>query len=238
MIPKKVFSWFYFFIFFIQGLIIFTVQPSLLFYAPDMILNFKISVDIERLKQSLKSISDETTIEQLCEPMVYSVEHANIGNYRPKIHYFPADLLQGTVPMLNSLWKMQASVVYKDIWKSTAERAPNKARIVEILNEIWRPTEGQWNQICQKMSSGDITLDRIDKLFKKFERRYDVIQKEVELMCKERAHDRVKQIKQYHQLGQYCDGADMMIKLRDKFELEGDFTDAKNLSGLVSRNTH
>ena len=85
-------------------------------------------------------------------------------------------------------------------------------------------------------TSGEIQLKGIDAHFASFNQKYDGIRKELDMLCGGRktvVDQRLLQIRQYHLLDSYQRGAEAMLKLRDMFQLTGDFKDVEVLVALV-----
>jgi hypothetical protein len=88
---------------------------------------------------------------------------------------------------------------------------------------------------CEQIVSGDVLFCTVDEYTDGFNRQYDKILTELQLACadKELAVRRCKQIEQYHRLSEYTKGAAVMLDLRKKFELKGNFDVVEDLKNLV-----
>lgn len=185
------------------------------------------------------------TINRFCRPWKCTSENVQ-QTCQPVITYFhlsPAD----HIPVLEQLLKLSESHIFQDMWKhsvgSLARRlntgaGTTSANLDQILQNVWTPVFTRWKTFCQEIDSGNITFDRIDRHFDTFHRQYDLIEQELQMASSNHklVKDRVVQIQQYHRLSEFTHGAEIMLKLRDSFKLQGDFKLVQDLSHLVSFN--
>lgn len=96
----------------------------------------------------------------------------------------------------------------------------------------------QWNGIVARIQFGDITFTEVDRLREIFADNYAAMLAEFELMCgpemKKIALERIDQVKKYQELERYRQGATLMLTLKKKFALTGDFKIVETLLNLVS----
>lgn len=174
-------------------------------------------------------------ISDFCNPRVYSAELAEGQKYQPSVTYFSISL-DGEA-MLVDLWNLRTSMVFKEMWNLSVKKVAEKHRPCTFASvvETWKFCNRHWAKFCEDVKTRQLTFERVDAIFGSFDKKYDVIENELALIIpKEVAVEQRKQIEQYHQLGQYSRGASTMIKLRDEFELRGDFTMAEILVDMVS----
>lgn len=174
-------------------------------------------------------------ISDFCEPRVYSTELAQEQKYLPRVTYFsrsPED-----EEMLDHLWNLRTSIVFKDIWNRSVNDMTEKQSPCDFASvvETWKFCNQQWTKFSEEIMTGQLTFLRVDTIFGYFDKKYDLIEKELALVVpKELAAERRRHIEQYHQLDQYSRGATIMLKLKEEFKLEGDFATAKSLVDMVS----
>lgn len=174
-------------------------------------------------------------ISDLCEPRVYSTELAQEQKYLPRVTYFSR--LPQDEEMLDHLWNLRTSIVFKDIWNRSVNDMTEKQSPCDFASvvETWKFCNQQWMKFSEEIMTGQLTFLRVDTIFGYFAKKYDFIEKELALIIpKDLAAERIRQIEQYHQLDQYSRGASIMLKLKEEFKLEGNFATAEILIDMVS----
>lgn len=207
--------------------------------------SFKITIkhyfhsgELGQLKKLLSENRDTLRMNALCKVRTYAPDVANAA-YQPEITFF--SLTPNSIRMLNELWDLKEGVIFKEfMWDLHARRMTDKfqgdCKLDVIVGEVWEPAKKSWDSFCQDVGSGRLTFKRTDELFGVFDKNYDSIEKELRVACErwDVVKERLGQIKQYHQLDQYIHGAHIIIELRDKFGLSGDFSIPETLADMAS----
>ena len=194
-----------------------------------------VTAELDELKQLSAVNPYRLMIQDFCKPRLYSAELAQQPKYEPKIVYFSIPR-EGEL-MLDHLSEMRTSIVFNDTWHWRLRKLMEKQNTCTFAHimEMWKFCKQHWEKFSEEIKTGQLTFGRVDAIFGSFDRKYDLIEKELALIIpKDLAAERRRQIEQYHQLDQYSRGASIMLKLKEEFELKGDFATAEILVDMVS----
>jgi hypothetical protein len=186
------------------------------------------------------SRSDTLRFTDFCRPRQYSPTSVALNDsYEPQITFF--QLTNELNDILSRLSRCQKSVIFKHTWdrfvrKLSAKSAGDES--VTVAQIVWKPVDTWWGTFCKTMISGEISFSTLDENLDIFQKRYDEIRRELQIVCSSSsekvAAERCDQIQQYHALADYSNGAKIMLELRDSFQLMGNFSIVDSLTNLVS----
>jgi hypothetical protein len=194
-----------------------------------VLLYFSFLVDISQLEEELtKANSAILKISDICTPI-------QLGSYDDldiNITFFSAS--QEVRDILPLLHRIYGSVIFDKMWKKYAKKIPIQGNVpIDYIPEnVWICAFEKSKKILQLFIDGTISLDKIDHTFGKFKQNYEQIKEEIRTLymavsgnkVDERlVEERVKQIKEYNLLINSKEAATLVLKIRDKFQLTGDF---------------
>lgn len=112
--------------------------------------------------------------------------------------------------------------------------------IGDVVKFVWRPVMQTWNELKTSLMSGRITVERTEKLFGRFHRNYETIRSELELILEDpaEAKQRLEQIELLDQVDATLSGAEVILEAKEKFKIQGDFSDLETLVNLSVRRQH
>ena len=135
------------------------------------------------------------------------------------------------------LWKEQSKSIQNERQK---ERNPGCFSFEEVVDNIWMPVQAKFMGMCQQLKNGNITFDRIKRYFVAYKDNYAKLREEFMVMSTAAKMDtkwverRIYQVEQYYCLHQYRSGAEVMVQLKEAFNLEGNFGKLDILLSAVS----
>lgn len=196
------------------------------------------SGELDQLRKLLSQNFKPLKVNALCKARIYAPD-VDDATYNPEIIFF--SLIRNNIHMLNGLWNLKASVVFKEfMWYGYAKHMTDEfkedCKLDLIMTKVWEPAQKLWDLFCQEVESGKLTFKRTDELFGAFGKNYIGIEKELHMTGNRQdvVQERLEQIRRYHRLKQCIRGAHMIIKLRDNFGLSGDFSIPEMLANIVS----
>lgn len=138
--------------------------------------------------------------------------------------------------------KATGSRIFRSTWLEVSEQYheanPNvMLSLTDVITEIYQPAVIIVEKLAHGVKSNTIPLHEVDRFFHIYRDHYDVLKDELKVICpaaEKVLDERVEQIKDYHTIRTYRQGAITMIKIRDKFRLKGDFSLVEALIQLVS----
>lgn len=166
-------------------------------------------------------------------------------------------LWYGTDPevleMAREMSEVRESSLLLSYWQEEAKSAtswasgdrPVSLTLSDVCHEVWKPCVNGFRQLGQRIADSSVTFEELDRTL---ERVGDqgcgtLIRKELELM--ERiltnvkgqqsgwAKQRHRQIQQYRQLHDASESACVILKIRERLQLSGDFDQIHCLTQLV-----
>lgn len=200
------------------------------------LLFFFVAGEFAEIRDLLSKDVNLLAVKDFCQPFLYSSQ-ADVTNHVPLITYFKLD--ENCRAILQPLFQYQKSMIFRQIWDHSFKELQNrvadgKVTVALVVSDVWVPTEKMWKSFCARIVSGDILFCTVDEYFDSFQRQYDKVLAELQLCADEDiARERRKQIEQYHRLSEYTKGAAVMLSLRKKFELQGNFDIVEDLKNLV-----
>lgn len=166
------------------------------------------------------------------------------GPLATNITYF--NVSKDVIGILDDFNRIKHSVTFEKIWKiignhlckEKEETEDDEISLDEVVEIVWFRTYNEVKDLTSKLLAGTITFKKVDSMFKDFKQNYKEMKYEIGTMRKALGvtdsgvfNRRVKQIEQYNQLNNYRKGAEVMKKIKEGFELTGDF---KVLDMLIS----
>ncbi|MEE6521288.1 hypothetical protein FKM82_019418 [Ascaphus truei] len=164
------------------------------------------------------------------------------------------NLGQSVMSMAENLHNYRKSHIFKNCWKeeaqSLADRSQNEEEEEEeneeeedhelslegMKEELFTPCFDKYKKIYEDLKNDRVTFEVVDRLFNDYKNRYQELKEELQIMCQLGSRDggqwigsRVLQIEQYHKLNSAFDSANVIAKVKDCFNLSGDFKTLQTL---------
>ncbi len=149
--------------------------------------------------------------------------------------------------MLEPLEKWKDSHLFKKVWRDFGERAVSdlmqdeKLSFEAVAKDVWLPTEKECRRIYRELKSGSITLGELSQNFGDLRGNYETMKKEWETLSiaeGEKSHqwieETMEKVRRYQYITQYREGANVMMQVKDAFNLSGDFVVLEVLAKSVS----
>lgn len=149
----------------------------------------------------------------------------------------------GSSSLLLSYWEEEAKSITS--WAST-DRPVNLA-LSYICNEVWKPCFNRFQQLGQKIADSSVTFEELDSTLERVgdQSSGTLIRKELDLMehilmnhkgsQSGWAEQRHQQIQQYRQLHDASESACVILDIRERLQLSGDFNEIRCLTQLVKK---
>lgn len=196
--------------------------------------------ELDDLKSKLSTDVSDVQVERLCKIRKDPGETTASPSeqYRPIVVFF--ELKDGVLELLEHIQQHSHSSIFMRIWNNSlvSQEADDDAPLTidRIVNSVWPKSKELWQRLCQSLTSGSVALCTIDKHMNYFKKDYKAIENELKIACggdSAVATKRRHQIEQYHRLGDYSAGAQQMLKLKEMFHLNGDFSGVEDLANRV-----
>lgn len=163
--------------------------------------------------------------------------------------YYSADLLT-VLKAAKEMHDFQESNLILKSWMDRANAlAPGSKRLSlrleEVLSKIWQPSLRDFYQLGISIGHGSVTFEEVDKAVEGCGDEGDgaKLKKEMNLMANKLAgfpglennwlEPRLSQIQEYRQVHHASESASAILKIKDQFNLKGDFSHISSLTQLV-----
>ncbi|KAI8487861.1 hypothetical protein Bbelb_343090 [Branchiostoma belcheri] len=222
-------------------------------------------VDRTSLQGNVDDIVDTLPVSHLCAAVIYDDKQTTANNEdlkeEPKVTFF--DLAPHVKAILGPVGRLEKSVLFHAIWMKQAEEARARIRkqraaapdeslhlpedteehgivlsIDQVATDVCQPALEAWEAQRERIETGEITLEDVDKYFGGIMGSEQDLQQEIATLSDHPkacwVQERTEQIRQYHLLGQYMEKATRVNDVRQTYQLTGDFSAVETL--LDSRN--
>lgn len=147
--------------------------------------------------------------------------------------------------IFNLCWEKQAKLLVSEVMEEDNIEEPGVADIMATLDtihdDIFRPCTANYTDIYACLKNGSIRLGEVKQLFGAFRGKYEELALDLEIMCrvdksteKQWIHSRVQQIEQFHELHLAVASAEIIMKVKETLNLQGDFRVLETLTEAVS----
>lgn len=149
----------------------------------------------------------------------------------------------GSSSLLLTYWEEEAKSI-------TLTDRPVNLTLSYICNEVWKPCFNRFQQLGQKIADSSVTFEELDSTLERVgdQSSGTLIRKELDLMehilmnhkdlQSGWAEERHQQIQQYRQLHDASESACVILDIRKRLELSGDFDQIHCLTQLVKKWLH
>ena len=177
-------------------------------------------------------------IDQLCRPRQYTPETATQKDaISTEVTCLSLDDCVEEMLVSMVTYKLNVSQVFDLLWTQHGntvlhtkqqDTKSEELTLVEVATQVWLPAKQHYDDLCKSIEDGSISLNAVDNFLHVYVGRYHELQEEFQLMCSA-SHDktwikgRVRQVMQYHQLGQGCECATLLMAAKKAFDLTDDF---------------
>ncbi|XP_072042938.1 E3 ubiquitin-protein ligase rnf213-alpha-like [Amphiura filiformis] len=196
-------------------------------------------VDCTELEQKLHEDKETLDLCQVCKPR--SLHNVSQGTENPPdITYF--NHTPDVTEMLQALYKIHDSHIFGRLWREQAEQSQEPLSLSEVNAQIWKPVMKQLQDIKGKLIYGQIVLRDVEDMFKDLRASDDwqeLIEEELTKFINLKGgvdpavtQERLQQIVAYYEMQQAADLAGVILKLRDAYELKGNFEREEQVCSL------
>ncbi|XP_072224665.1 E3 ubiquitin-protein ligase rnf213-alpha [Leuresthes tenuis] len=170
------------------------------------------------------------------------------------VTYF--DLNEEIREMAEVLFTFKDSYLFMMYWGKHAEdfaaeemedEEPDEHSVVDIMatpeviyENIFIGCSAEYNDTYSCLKNGSIRLEEVNQLFKAYKGKYDDLIQELDIMCKvdkstdkKWIHNRVEQIKQFHELHLAVASASVITMVKETLGLQGDFRVLETLLEVI-----
>ena len=200
---------------------------------------------LHELLKKIEETEGGLRVSDVCHVIQYNGKNEKLNRYTPQITYY--GLSDGILECAKCYPRYEESSTFMSCWMRTSNAILAKIKsqndeltFDDIVELVWEPTLGEFTELCRNLATGTITFGKVDKHFAIYKGKYDKLLPEFRQMCmaagiaRNWVTQRFKQIQQYHQLHQYTTGAKLMLDLKNKFQLTGNFGKLDLLLSTVS----
>ncbi len=203
---------------------------------------------MEDTSEKLQTNISNLRLSQLCQCVEYTPALA-LQKAVPPVSVIWFGLEDSVMEMLEPLGKLKDIHLFQKLWKEFGHRAVSELAhneqlsFEDVAKDIWIPTLRECRHLYRELKSGSITFSELDDNFGDCYRDNESLGQELKGLAKAQgdAHQWIsatlEKIQQYHILDQYREGAEVMLQMKDKFNLSGDFEVLEVLAKSVSNTT-
>ncbi|KAI8490437.1 hypothetical protein Bbelb_317050 [Branchiostoma belcheri] len=212
-------------------------------------------VDRAALQQRVDTIVDLLPVSQLCAAVTFDDKQTTANGddleEAPKVIFF--NLAPHVKAKLGPVGRLENSILFHAIWKEQAEKTRTSIReqrdtmpdemlhlsdeteeheivlsIDQVATDVCQPALEAWEAQRERIETGEIALEDVDKYFGGIMGREQDLQQEIAKLSDHPkacwVQERTDQIRQYHLLGQYMEKATRVNEVRRTYQLTGDFS--------------
>ncbi|XP_078257499.1 E3 ubiquitin-protein ligase rnf213-alpha-like isoform X2 [Rhinoraja longicauda] len=139
--------------------------------------------------------------------------------------------------ILQMCWEKEAQHIYD----SNEQYNEPPLSLEEVCTMIWNPCFDQYKGIFVKVKDASLTFTEVDNIFKDYRDRYEELRSDLKIMCgidgntKDNwIEERIRQIKEYHQLHLAVESAQIIAKVQSVLNLTGNFTVLETLLNVTN----
>lgn len=181
--------------------------------------------------------------------MIEQIGAQDIVPYIPMVSYF--SLNEEIKQMASAIDRFKDSYILQMCWEKEAHHiyVSNEQQnepplsLEEACTTIWNPCFDHYKDIFVKVKEASLTFAEVDNIFKDYRDRYEVLRSDLKIMCRIDGNtkdnwieERIRQIKEYHQLHLAVESAQIIAKVQSVLNLTGNFTVLETLLNVVSMN--
>ncbi|XP_052807608.1 E3 ubiquitin-protein ligase rnf213-alpha-like isoform X3 [Mya arenaria] len=183
--------------------------------------------------KSIDEVLQKTTklekhyLMEFCKPKpVQDVD----GNIEADLKAFNVE--PDVLDILPTLECLAEGFVFKKIWRETCSGTTEVCETpLDVVNVVWKHALKRWKEFCKQLDTGELEFAHAEKMFGILKNNDQELLREMQnLISKEKASKRIKQIKQNRQLSDCVEGAKIILKFQKQYRLQGDFQAIKNIA--------
>jgi hypothetical protein len=208
---------------------------------------FSNTVDCTLVHDKLRADERDLRVSNICQPLKFTKESARFQEYDPVLTYFGVEqkilMCAREMPcfMKSDTFQRLLKDRKKDVQdERKKEKGSTAFTFSAVVDDIWLPVTKKFMDMCHQLKNGNITFSQTKKYFGIYKDKYDKLKEELLEMCRSAKLDnnwvarRTYQVEQYHCLHRYRSGAEVMVRLKKTFDLEGNFGKLDILLSAVS----
>ncbi|XP_055509816.1 E3 ubiquitin-protein ligase rnf213-alpha isoform X2 [Leucoraja erinacea] len=209
----------------------------------------KIDEHVKVAIDDLKNLFDHDVREMKLNEvvMIEQIGAQYIVPYIPMVSYF--SLSEEIKQMASAIDRFKDSYILQMCWEKEAHHiyVSNEQQnepplsLEEACTMIWNPCFDQYKDIFVKVKEASLTFAEVDNIFKDYHDRYEELRSDFKIMCRIDGNtkdnwieERIRQIKEYHQLHLAVESAQMIAKVQSVLNLTGNFTVLETLLNVTN----
>ncbi|XP_071112725.1 E3 ubiquitin-protein ligase rnf213-alpha-like isoform X2 [Haliotis cracherodii] len=179
----------------------------------------------ERTSEVDKMI-EEGQMRDICHPRKLDKSPASLENYQPRLCIF--DIQDEVIEIVPELEKLKQSVIFQKLWEQKAAAIPSGTELSTAILTVWKSVKTTWLSLCDQIADGSATFQFVQKHVSMFQRDNEKIKREFRLMCADGdstawIKERVVQLNCYEVLQGCQKAADIILDIKDVYDISGDF---------------
>ncbi|XP_048870948.1 E3 ubiquitin-protein ligase rnf213-beta [Brienomyrus brachyistius] len=208
--------------------------------------------EISALEHQHKANLLPVSLSQLVRVQPYGSDGGGCETAQRPVHWYTVD--QEVLGMATEMHEMRNSNLLLSLWVRGAEgiasqahgssMAANSLTLAQVQATVWRPQLAGYRKLAQKVASGTVTFDELERALQWVGDRGEgrEMRKELGLMAKmlqrqpgvsaDWTEPRSCQIEQYQRLCQAAESASAVLGIAEQLQLSGDFTPIRSLMQL------
>ena len=205
------------------------------------------SVDLHDLSKNTEVDASQMPIKELAQSPIVK------GKLCPVVKLF--GLSRKEKQMISALDKLADSILLQQFWKENSDKALKMTEkteghkmfllsVDEVVELVWVPSNERLQSLRKRFLNGTISFEEIDKLFQVFkdsedlakEMRLLILKNESQVKASEdKMKKRIEQIERYYKLRNCIDAVWVILELKERFNLHGDFRLVEDVRNQVCR---
>ncbi|OXB81060.1 UNVERIFIED_CONTAM: hypothetical protein H355_004990 [Colinus virginianus] len=188
-------------------------------------------------------------LEDLCSKKLNGV--VNVGKSPIQTYY---SLSQELKECAQKMHTFKDSLVFLQFWEEAAMKAREKyddseeeevvpeMDLDDVFDELFSPCFMEYEKLYDDLTSGNLTLSAVDRIFQKFANHPEDIKAELSIICELRPGEergwvdrRFQQIQQYHEMHLTFDAVRIIANVRETLNLSGDFSVLETLLCMTEK---
>lgn len=200
---------------------------------------FVFLANTSKLEEQIKRCQefDRVSLKNICDNVKVPKD---IKKYQPKVIALEVDrYILDTLPEMIRCTKGKIFII---IWDKFAvefhKTIQRPLQIDELIEHVWKPTFKEWEQLHSRLKSGQILFSEFERICGRFDQ--NTLKREFLLLegveSDKKIHwiqERIDQMSKYRNLQNCLNGASVIMKVVEEFELEGDFKAIEQILKLV-----
>ncbi|KAL4233165.1 hypothetical protein ACF0H5_007850 [Mactra antiquata] len=171
---------------------------------------------------------DAYPMKEFCEPLdISKVE--DVQNFQTKLCAFK--VTSGVIDMAIELHKISHSSTFMKLWKQQCNTNGYDVKCLDdVVEKLWRTVKKRLTSICDQIQSGCVKFNVFEQIIGKVYRMdYESMEKELRILeiPSKVISKRIDQLMKYRQLSACVNGAIVILKFVEEYELKGDFQQIK-----------